>query len=61
MIKVPIIKLRQNMIKKFTTFALILLVVSVTALPALGEDDENNFIALDHGYTVDYYKSYGAP
>lgn len=61
MIKVPIIKLRQNMIKKLTTFALILLVVSVTALPALGEDDENNFIALDHGYTVDYYKSYGAP
>ncbi|AKB82735.1 hypothetical protein MSBR3_2157 [Methanosarcina barkeri 3] len=61
MIKVPIIKLRQNMINKFTTFALILLVVSVTALPALGEDDENNFIALDHGYTVDYYKSYGAP
>jgi hypothetical protein len=61
MIKVPIIKLRQNMIKKFTTFALILLVVSVTALPALGEDDENNFIALDHGYTVDYYKSDGAP
>lgn len=61
MIKVPIIKLRQNMIKKLTTFALILLVVSVTALPALGDDDENNFIALDHGYTVDYYKSYGAP
>lgn len=61
MIKVPIIKLRQNMIKKLTTFALILLVVSVTALPALGEDDENNFIALDHGYTVDYYKSDGAP
>lgn len=61
MIKVPIIKLRQNMIKKLTTFALILLVVSVTALPALGEDDENNFIALDHGYTVDYYKSYGTP
>ncbi|WP_243684509.1 hypothetical protein [Methanosarcina barkeri] len=61
MIRVPITKLRQSMITKITTFALILLIVSVTALPALGEDDETNFIALDHGYTVDYYKSYGAP
>ncbi|AKB20475.1 hypothetical protein MSWH1_0204 [Methanosarcina sp. WH1] len=53
-------KLRQKMIKKVTTFALILLIVSVTALPALG-DDETNFIVLDQGSTVDYYKSYGEP
>jgi len=62
MIRVPITKIRQRNIKKIATFALILIIVSVTALPALGEDDdENNFIALDHGYTVDYYKCYGAP
>ncbi len=62
MTQVPVKKLRQKMIKKVTTFALILLIVSVTALPALGEeDDETNFIVLDHGYTVDYYKSHGEP
>jgi hypothetical protein len=61
MIPVPR-KLRQKMIKKVTTFALILLLVSVTALPALGDDDdETNFIILDQGSTVDYYKSYGEP
>lgn len=61
MIRVPG-KLRQKMIKKVTTFALIILIVSVTALPALGDDDdETNFLVLDHGYTVDYYKSYGEP
>ena len=49
MIRVPITKIRQRNIKKIATFALILIIVSVTALPALGEDDdENNFIALDH-------------
>lgn len=61
MMQVPIRKLRQKMIKKVTTFTLILLIVSVTALPALGDDDETNFIVLDHGYTVDYYRSYGGP
>ena len=63
MIRVPIRKLRQKMIGKVATFALILLIVSVTALPALGndDDDETNFIVLDHGYTVDYYKNYGEP
>jgi len=63
MIRVPIKKLRQKMIKKFTTFALILLLVSVTALPALGDDDddETNFLIPDYGYTVDYYRSYGEP
>lgn len=60
MIRVPG-KLRQKMIKKVTTFSLILLIVSVTALPALGDDDETNFIILDQGSTVDYYRSYGEP
>jgi len=63
MTRVPIKKLRQKIIKKVTIFALILLLVSVTALPALGDDDddETNFLILDHGYTVDYYRSYGEP
>jgi hypothetical protein len=62
MTQMPIKKLRQKMIKKITTFALILLIVSVTAFPALGDDDdETNFIVLDHGYTVDYYRNYGEP
>lgn len=60
MIRVPG-KLRQKMIKKISTFALILLIVSVTAFPALGDDDETNFLVLDQGLTVDYYKSYGEP
>lgn len=61
MTRVPMKKLRQKMIKKVTTFALILLIVSVTAFPALGDDDETNFLILNHGYTVDYYRSYGEP
>ncbi|MGV8077292.1 MAG: COG1361 S-layer family protein [Methanosarcina sp.] len=65
MIQVPIKKLRQKMIKKVATFTLILLIVSVTAFPALGadngDDDETNFLIPDHGYTVDYYRSYGEP
>jgi len=61
--QVPIKKLKQKMIKKVTMFALILLLVSVTALPALGDDDEDdtNFLIPDYGYTVDYYRSYGEP
>jgi hypothetical protein len=56
------IKLRQKMIKKIAILALIISILSATAFPALGEeDDETNYIALDHGYTVDYYKSYGEP
>jgi hypothetical protein len=63
MTQVPIKKLRQKMIKKLTTFALILLLVSVTAFPALGndDDDETNYLIPDYGYTVDYYRSYGEP
>jgi len=61
MTRVPIKKLRQEIIKKVATFALILLIVSVTAFPALGDDDETNFLIPDHGYTVDYYRSYGEP
>ena len=51
----------QKIINTFFVVTILLSVLSVTAFPALGEDDETNFIALDHGYTVDYYKSYGAP
>ncbi|MDR7664529.1 hypothetical protein RG963_01765 [Methanosarcina sp. Z-7115] len=51
--------------KKVATFALILVIVLVTALPALandnGDDEETNFLIPDHGYTVDYYRSYGEP
>jgi len=63
MTQVPIKKLRQKMIRKIATFALILLIVSVTALPALGDgdDDETNFLIPDRGYTVDYYRNYGEP
>ena len=61
MIPVPIRKSRQKMIKKVPAFALILLIVSLTAFPALGNDDETNFLVLGHGFTVDYYKSYGEP
>jgi len=51
----------QKTINTFFGVAILLSVLSVTAFPALGEEDETNFIALDHGYTVDYYKSYGSP
>lgn len=65
MIQVPIKNLRQKMNKKVATFALILVIVLVTALPALandnGDDEETNFLIPDHGYTVDYYRSYGEP
>jgi hypothetical protein len=60
--QVPI-KLRQKMIKKIATLALILSILSVTAFPALGndDDDETNYLIPEHGYTVDYYRSYGEP
>jgi len=58
-------KLQKNRLQKttntFFVITILLSVLSVTATPALGQDNGNNFIALDHGYTVDYYKSYGAP
>ncbi len=60
MIRVSI-NLRQSMIKKFAILALILSLLSVTAFPALGNDDETNFLIPDHGYTVNYYRSYGEP
>ncbi len=60
MIRVSI-NLRQSMIKKFAILALILSILSVTAFPALGNDDETNFLIPDHGYTVNYYRSYGEP
>lgn len=60
MIRVSI-NLRQSMIKKFAILALILSILPVTAFPALGNDDETNFLIPDHGYTVNYYRSYGEP
>jgi hypothetical protein len=51
----------QKTTNTFFVITILLSVLSVTATPALGQDNGNNFIALDHGYTVDYYKSYGAP
>lgn len=62
MIQVPI-KLRQKVIRKTAILALILLILSVTSFPALGDDkdDETNFLIPEHGYTVDYYRSYGEP
>ncbi len=63
MTQVPV-KLRQKMIKKIAVLALILSILSVTAFPALGnddDDDETNFLIPEHGYTVDYYRSYGEP
>jgi hypothetical protein len=55
------IKLRQKMIKKFTIITLILSILSITAFPALGNNDETNYLIPGHGYTVDYYKSFGEP
>lgn len=63
MTQVPV-KLRQKMIRKIAILALILSILSVTAFPALGnddDDDETNFLIPEHGYTVDYYRSYGEP
>ena len=60
MIRVSI-NLRQSMIKRFAILALILSILSATAFPALGNDDETNFLIPDHGYTVNYYRSYGEP
>ncbi len=47
-------------VNTFAAIAVLLSVLSITALPALG-NDETNFIILDQGSTVDYYKSYGEP
>ncbi|NLN42971.1 MAG: hypothetical protein GX152_01895 [Methanosarcina sp.] len=60
MIRVSI-NLRQSMIKRFAILALILSILSAIAFPALGNDDETNFLIPDHGYTVNYYRSYGEP
>ncbi len=51
-------KTRQEIMKKASRFTLVLLIISITAFPALG-DDETDFIVPDYGYTVDYYRSYG--
>ncbi|WP_240664293.1 hypothetical protein [Methanosarcina sp. MSH10X1] len=50
------------MIRKIAILALILSILSVTAFPALGnDDDETNYLIPEHGYTVDYYRGYGEP
>lgn len=55
-------KTRKKILRKTSIVVLILLIVSITAFPAFGEDDdETDFIIPDYGYTVDYYKSYGEP
>lgn len=55
-------KTTKKILRKTSIVVLILLIVSITAFPAFGEDDdETDFIIPDYGYTVDYYKSYGGP
>ncbi|AKB34859.1 hypothetical protein MSSAC_0269 [Methanosarcina siciliae C2J] len=54
-------KTRKKILRKTSIVVLILLIVSITAFPAFGEDDETDFIIPDYGYTVDYYRSYGEP
>lgn len=55
-------KTGQKTLKKASVFALTLLIISTTALPAFGnDDDETNFLIPDYGYTVDYYRSHGEP
>jgi hypothetical protein len=57
-------KTRQKIFKRASILALILLITSITAFPALGNDDDDDeieFIIPDYGYTVDYYRSYGEP
>ncbi len=54
----------QKIIKTFTAIAVFLAVISITAVPALGNDDDDDeviFIIPEQGYTVDYYRSYGEP
>ena len=52
----------QKIIKAFLAISVILLAFSVTLIPALGDDDDEvNFLIPEHGYTVDYYRSYGEP
>lgn len=54
----------QKIIKTFAIIAVLFAVISITAAPALGnndDDDEVNFIIPEYGYTVDYYRSYGEP
>jgi len=66
MIQIPVEKSKPETIKKIVktkivTFALIISILSLTALPALGDDDETNFLIPGRGYTVDYYRSHGEP
>jgi hypothetical protein len=48
----------QKIIKTFAIITVLFAVISITAAPALAndDDDEVNFIIPEHGYTVDYYR-----
>lgn len=50
----------QKTVIKFAAVALFLSVLSLTAYPALGSN-EDDFLVPSRGYSVDYYRSYGEP
>lgn len=51
----------QKIVTTFVLIALLLSALSITVSPALGDDDETDFLIPGNGYTVDYYKVYGEP
>lgn len=51
----------QKTVIKFAAIAVLLSILSITASPALGSDDESSFLIPSRGYSVDYYRSYGEP
>lgn len=51
-----------KIVKTLATIAILLAALSLTVSPTLaGDDDDVNFLTLGHGYTEDYYRSYGEP
>jgi len=51
----------QKIVTTFVLIALLLSALSITVSPALGDDDETDFLIPGNGYTIDYYKVYGEP
>jgi hypothetical protein len=51
----------KKLVTTFVSIAVLLSVLSITVSPALGSDNTGDFLIPGHGYTVDYYKSYGEP
>jgi len=51
----------QKTVNTFFTIAIFLSFISITAFTASGNEDEEDFLAPDRGYSVDYYESYGEP